>query len=121
MAIGTGTIHDGELTIYDLGSRTSAGFFTANESVALHWAIQVTVSGLAGGGKEATFDFDGSLDGTNYGHLTIVTKHPGVNSITADGTYMYYVQNQPNRYIRIHLLTLVSTGTATVSVKLGTM
>ena len=121
MTIDGGTIYDGELTTWDLGSRTTVGYFPVNEAVALNWAIQVTVSGLTGGGKQAVFDFDGSLDGINWGHLSIVTKHAGANTISNDETIMYYVQNQPNRYIRVHLLTLTSSSTATVSVKLGAM
>ena len=121
MTVDGGIIYDGELTTWNLGSRTSVGFFPVNEAVALNWAIQVTVSGLLGGGKQAVFDFDGSLDGTNWGHLTVVTKHAGANTISDDGTVMYYVQNQPNRYIRVHLLDLVSTTTATVSCVLGAM
>ena len=121
MALGSGIIYDGELTIYDVGSRTSVGFFNAIEATALNWAIQVTVSGLTGGGAQAVFDFDGSLDGTNWGHLTVVTKHAGASTIDTDGTVMYYVQNQPNRFIRVHLLTLTTTNSATVSVKLGAM
>lgn len=121
MAIAGGIIYDGELTVYDLGSRTTVGFFPASEAVARDWAIQVTVTGLTGGGKEAVFDFDGSLDGINWGHLTTTTKHPGANSITDDETVMYYVQDQPNRFLRLHLLTLTSTNTATVSAKLGAM
>jgi len=121
MTVDGGIIYDGELTTWDLGSRTSVGYFPTNEAVALNWAIQVTVSGLTGGGKQAVFDFDGSLDGTNWGHLTIVTKHAGANTISDDDTVMYYVQNQVNRYIRVHLLDLVSTTTATVSCVLGAM
>ena len=121
MSLDGGIVYDGELTIWDLGSRTTTGFFTSNEAVANNWAIQVTVSGLTGGGKQAVFDFDGSLDGTNWGHLTVVTKHAGSSTIDSDQTVMYYVQDQPNRYIRVHLLTLTSTNTATVSVKLGAM
>ena len=93
MAIDGGIIYDGELTVWDLGSRTTTGFFTTNEAVALNWGIQVTV----------------------------VTKHAGASTIDSDQTVMYYVQNQPNRFIRVHLLTLTSTSTATVSVKLGAM
>lgn len=119
MAIDGGTIYDGELTIWDLGSRTTTGFFPTNEAVALNWGIQVTVTGLTGGGRQAVFDFDGSLDGINWGHLTVITKHPGSYTISDDETVMYYVQNQPNRYIRVHLVTLTSTSSATVSVKLG--
>lgn len=119
MALDGGIVYDGELTIWDLGSRTTTGFFTSNEAVANDWAIQVTVSGLSGGGKQAVFDFDGSLDGTNWGHLTVLTKHAGVNTISDNETVMYYVQNQPNRFIRVHLLTLTSDTTATVAVKLG--
>ena len=119
MAIDGGIIYDGELTVWDLGSRTTAGFFPINEAVALNWAIQVTVSGLSGGGKSAVFDFDGSLDGTNWGHLTVITKHAGAYTISENETVMYYVQNQPNRYIRVHLLSVTSDTTPTISVKLG--
>lgn len=119
MAIDGGIIYDGELTVWDLGSRTTAGFFPVNEAVALNWAIQVTVSGLSGGGKSAVFDFDGSLDGTNWGHLTVITKHAGAYTISDNETVMYYVQNQPNRYIRVHLLSVTSDTTPTISVKLG--
>lgn len=119
MAIDGGIIYDGELTVWDLGSRTTAGFFPINEAVALNWAIQVTVSGLSGGGKSAVFDFDGSLDGTNWGHLTVITKHAGAYTISDNETVMYYVQNQPNRYIRVHLLSVTSDTTPTISVKLG--
>jgi len=121
MALGNGIVYDGELTVYDLGSRTTVGFFPTTEAVALNWAIQITVAGLTGGGKQAVFDFDGSLDGINWGHLTIVTKHAGANTITNDETIMYYVQNQANRYIRVHLLTLTSSNSATVSALLGAM
>lgn len=121
MTLDGGVVYDGELTIWDLGSRTTTGFFTSNEAIALHWGIQVTVSGLVGGGRQAVFDFDGSLDGTNWGHLTVITKHAGSYTISDDSTVMYYVQNQPCRYIRVHLVTLTSTNTATVSVKLGAM
>jgi hypothetical protein len=121
MTTDGGTIYDGELTTWNLGSRTSVGFFPVNEAVALNWAIQITVSGLTGGGAQAVFDFDGSLDGINWGHLSIVTKHAGANTISSDDTIMYYVQNQPNRYIRVHLLTLTSTGSPTVSAVLGAM
>lgn len=119
MAVDGGIIYDGELTVWDLGSRTTAGFFPANEAVALNWAIQVTVTGLSGGGKSAVFDFDGSLDGTNWGHLTVITKHAGAYTISDNETVMYYVQNQPNRFIRVHLLSVTSDTTPTISVKLG--
>lgn len=121
MALGDGIVYDGELTVYDLGSRTTVGFFPAIEASAFDWGIQITVSGLTGGNKQVVFDFDGSLDGINWGHLTIVTKHPGTNTITDDETVMYYVQNQPNRFIRVHLLTLTSDTTTTVSAKLGAL
>lgn len=122
MAIDGGTIHDGELTIWSEGSRTTAGYFTSIEAVARDWIFQVTVSGLTGGGKQAVFDYEGSLDGTNWGHLTVVSKKAGdVSTIDADGTHIFFAQNQPSRYIRIHLNTLTSSGTATVSVKIGAM
>jgi hypothetical protein len=121
MATAGGTIHDGELTIWNLGSRTTVGYFPVNDVVALNWAIQVTVSGLTGGGKQAVFDFEGSLDGVNWGHLTVVTKHAGASTISADGTVVYYIQNQPNQYMRLYLVTLTSSSTATVSAVLGAM
>jgi hypothetical protein len=121
MALDGGIVYDGELTVYDLGSRTTVGFFPVNEAVARNWAVQITVSGLSGGGKQAVFDFDGSLDGINWGHLTITTKHAGTNTITDNETIMYYIQNQPNRFLRVHLLTLTSDTTATISAKLGAM
>lgn len=122
MTLDGGVIYDGELTIWDLGSRTSTGFFTANDAVGRDAALQVTVTGLTGGGKQAVFDFDASLDGTNWGHVTVAVKKTGdVLTIDTDGTYIYYVQNQPYRYFRVHLLTLTSTNTAIVSVKLGSM
>ena len=121
MAIDGGITFDGELTTWNLGSRTSIGFFPVNEAVALNWAIQITVTGLTGGGKQAVLDFDGSLDGINWGHLTVLTKHAGAYTISDNETIMYYVQNQPSRYIRVHLVDLVSTNTATVSIVLGAM
>ena len=122
MATDGGTIFDGELTTWDAGSRTTSGFFTTVQAVALQWAFQVTVSGLTGGGKQAVFDFDSSLDGTSWGHITVAVKKTGDASIIdEDGTYMYFAQNQPSRYIRVHLTTLTSSGTATVSVKIGAM
>ena len=122
MAIDGGTVHDGELTVWTEGSRTTTGYFTSIEAVAYNWVFQVKVSGLTGGGKQAVFDYEGSLDGTNWGHLTVIAKKTGdVSTIDADGTYMYFAQNQPSRFIRVHLNTLTSTSTATVSVKIGAM
>jgi len=122
MATDGGTIHDGELTIWTADSRTTTGYFTSIEAVAHNWVFQVTVSGLTGGGKQAVFDYEGSLDGTNWGHLTVVSKKAGdVSTIDADGTNIFFAQNQPSRFIRIHLTTLTSTSTATVSVKIGAM
>ena len=121
MSSNNGIIYDGELTIWNLGSRTTVGYFPVIDAVALNWAIQVSVSGLTGGGKQAVFDFEGSLDGVNWGHLTVVTKHGGASTISADGTVVYYIQNQPNHYMRLHLVTLTSSSTATVSVVLGAM
>jgi hypothetical protein len=122
MATDGGTIHDGELTIWTAVSRTTTGYITSIEAVAHNWVFQVTVSGLTGGGKQAVFDYEGSLDGTNWGHLTVVSKKAGdVSTIDADGTHIFFAQNQPSRFIRVHLTTLTSTNTATVSVKIGAM
>lgn len=122
MATDGGIIYDGELTVWAEGSRTTIGYFTSIEAVASNWVFQVTVTGLAGGGKKAVFDYEGSLDGTSWGHLTVLSKKSGdVSTIDEDGTYMFFAQNQPSRYIRVHLNTLTSSGTATVSVKIGAM
>lgn len=122
MAIDGGTIHDGELTVWTEGTRTTTGLFPQIDAVGRNWVFQVTVSGLTGGGKQAVFDFEGSLDGTNWGHLTAAVKKTGdPNTIDTNGTYMYFSQNQLSRYIRVHLITLTSTSTATVSVKIGAM
>jgi len=122
MPLGTGTVYDGELTVWDLGSRTTTGYFPTNDAVGRDIVYQVTVSGLTGGGKQAVFDFDASLDGTNWGHVTVVVKKTGdASTIDTDGTYTYYVQDQPSRYTRVHLITLTSSNTATVSVKMGSM
>ena len=34
MAVDSGTIYDGTLTVYDAGTRTSAGFFTSIDATA---------------------------------------------------------------------------------------
>jgi hypothetical protein len=122
MALDGGVVYDGDLTIWDAGSRTTTGLFSFYQAVGKDWVYQVTVSGLNGGGKQAVFDFEGSLDGINWGHLTVAVKKAGdLNTIDLDGTYMYFSQNQPSRYIRVHLITLTSTSTTTVSVKIGAM
>ena len=68
MTLDGGVIYDGELSIWDLGSRTSTGFFTVNEAVGRDAAFQVTVTGLTGGGKQAVFDFDGAVGHVRHEH-----------------------------------------------------
>ena len=75
MSTDGGSIYDGELTVYDAGTRTSAGFFTSIDATANNWAFQVTVTNHTSGNID--LDFDGSLDGVNWGHITVVTKHDG--------------------------------------------
>jgi len=119
MSLDGGVVYDGELTIWDLGSRTTTGFFTSNEAVANNWVIQVTVSGLSGGGKQAVFDFDGSLDGVNWGHITVTTKHAGNLTINSNTTVMYFAQNSPCRFVRAHVTSMPSG--PTVACKVGAM
>ena len=111
MALDSGTVFDGELTVYPSSTRTSAGFFTVVEAAALHWAFQVTVTGHTSGNID--FDFDGSLDGTNWGHITVATKHPGGLTINENITVLYYADTRPCRYVRAHIVSMPSGPTIT--------
>ena len=104
MAVDSGTIYDGTLTVYDAGTRTSAGFFTVVDATASAWTFQMTVSGLTSGNID--FDFDGSLDGTNWGHIVVSTKNNSGQTINANGTVIYYVAGTPCRYVRVHITSM---------------
>ena len=117
MTIDSGTVYDGELTVYDVGTRTSAGFFTTGDVTARTWAFQVTVTGHTSG--NINFDFDGSLDGTNWGHITVTTKHAGGQTINENTTVIYYASDTPCRYVRAHITSMPSG--PTVACKVGAM
>ena len=114
MSVDSGTIYDGTLTVYDAGTRTSAGFFTSIDATANNWAFQVTVTGHTSGNID--FDFDGSLDGTNWGHITVTTKHAGGQTINENTTVIYYAANTPCRYVRVHITSMPAGPTVTCKV-----
>ena len=117
MSVDSGTIYDGELTVYDAGTRTSAGFFTVIDATANYWSLQVTVTGHTSGNID--FDFDGSLDGTNWGHITVTTKHAGNLTINENTTVMYFATGSPCRYVRAHIVSMPAG--PTVTCKVGAM
>ena len=104
MAVNSGTIYDGTLTVYDAGTRTSAGFFTVVDATASAWTFQMTVSGLTSGNID--FDFDGSLDGINWGHIVVSTKNNTGQTVNANGTTIFYVNGTPCRYVRVHVVSM---------------
>ncbi len=118
MATGSGVIYDGELTIYPTQSRTTTGFMTFNDVTAGHSCFQVVVTGFVSG--HIDIDFYGSLDSTNYGTITAVTKHAGAQRISADGTYLYFVQDKPVRSYKFEVVAITSAG-PTISVTLGSL
>ena len=117
MATGTGTIYDGELTVYDAGTRTTAGYFTTIDAIARTWSFQITVTDHTSG--NINLDFDGSLDGTNWGHITVSTKHAGNLTINENTTVMYFAANSPCRYVKAHVTSMPSG--PTVACKVGAM
>jgi len=118
MATGTGTVYDGELTIYPAQSRTTAGLITFLDVTAGHSCFQVVVTGFVSGHIDV--DFFGSLDGTNFGQITTATKHAGAQRISADGTYLYFVSDKPVRDYRFEIIDITQAG-PTVSVSLGSL
>ena len=104
MAIDSATVYDGELTIYNAGTLTSAGFFNVVDATAKYWTFQVTVTGLTSGNID--FDFDGSLDGTNWGHIVVSTKNNTGQTVNANGTTIFYVNGTPCRYVRVHVVSM---------------
>ena len=117
MATDGGIISDGVLTVYPSESRTSAGFFTVIDATSNNWAFQVTVTGHTSGNID--FDFDGSLDGVNWGHITVTTKHAGGLTINDNTTVMYFAQNTPCRYVRTHIVSMPAG--PTVACRVGAM
>ena len=118
MATGSGTIYDGELTVYNNQSRTTAGTITFSNVTAGHSCFQVVVTGFVSGHIDV--DFYGSLDGTNFGQVTAVTKHAGAQRISADGTYLYFISDKPIRDYRFEVVTITTPG-PTVTVMLGAL
>jgi hypothetical protein len=118
MATGTGTVYDGELTIYPSQSRTTAGSLTFSNVVAGHTCFQVVVTGFVEG--HIDIDFYGSLDGTNFGQVTAATKHAGAQRINANGTYLYFIQDKPVRDYRFDVVEITTAG-PTVTVSVGSL
>lgn len=117
MATGTGTVYDGELTIYPSQSRTTAGFLDFTDVTAGHSCFQVTVTGFVSG--HIDIDFYGSLN-SDFGTITVATKHAGAQRISANGTYLYFVQDKPVRSYRFEVVTITNAG-PTISVMLGSL
>lgn len=117
MAIDSAKIYDGELTVYDAGTRTSAGYFSSIDATANYWSIQITVTGLTSGNID--FDFDGSLDGINWGQIVVSTKNNTGQTINSNSTVIYYVAGTPCRYMRVHITSMPAG--PTVSCLIGAM
>ncbi len=118
MATGTGTVYDGELTIYPAQSRTTAGLITFSDVTAGHSCFQVVVTGFVSG--HIDINFYGSLNGTNFGQITATTKHAGAQRISADGTYLYFITDKPVRDYRFEVVDITAAG-PTISVSLGSL
>ena len=118
MATGTGVVYDGELTIYPTQSRTTAGFLDFTEVTAGHTCFQVVVTGFVSGHIDV--DFYASLDTTNFGKVTAATKHAGAQRISANGTYLYFIQDKPVRSYRFEVVTITDAG-PTITVTLGAL
>lgn len=117
MATGTGTIYDGELTIYPAQSRTTAGYLDFTEVTAGHSCFQVTVTGFVSG--HIDINFWASLN-SDYGQVTAATKHAGAQRISANGTYLYFIQDKPVRSYRLEVVSITTPG-PTVTVMLGAL
>ena len=117
MATGTGTVYDGELTIYPAQSRTTAGYLDFLDVTAGHSCFQVTVTGFISG--HIDIDFYGTLN-NDFGAIQVTTKHAGAQRITANGTYLYFVQDKPVKSYRFEVVTITNPG-PTVSVMLGSL
>jgi len=118
MATGTGTVYDGELTIYPAQSRTTVGFLDFTDVTAGHTCFQATVTGFVSG--HIDINFYGSLNTTDYGQVTAATKHAGAQRISANGTYLYFIQDKPVRSYRFEVVTITQAG-PTISVTLGAL
>ena len=115
MSTGTGTVYDGELTIYPSQSRTTAGYLDFTDVTAGHTCFQVKVTGFVSGHIDV--DFYGSLN-SDFGLISAATKHPGAQRISANGTYLYFVQDRPVRSYRFEVVTITDPG-PTITVMLG--
>jgi len=119
MATGTGTVYDGELTIYPSQSTTSVGALFFTNVTAGHSCFQVKVTGFVAG--HIDISFDGSLTGnSDYGEINATTKHAGAQRISANGTYLYFVQDRPVRDYSFNVLTITHPG-PTITVTLGAL
>jgi len=119
MATGTGTVYDGELTIYPAQSLTAVGAVFFNNVTAGHSCFQVKVTGFVSG--HIDISFGGSLTGnSDYGEITAATKHAGAQRISANGTYLYFVQDKPVRDYSFNVLAITQLG-PTITVTLGAL
>ena len=119
MATGTGTVYDGELTIYPAQSLTAVGAIFFTNVTAGHSCFQVKVTGFISG--HIDISFGGSLTGSSdYGEINATTKHAGAQRISANGTYLYFVQDKPVRDYSFNVLDITNPG-PTITVTLGAL
>jgi hypothetical protein len=118
MATGSGIVYDGELTVYSSQNRTTSGFLDFLNVTAGSSCFAVTVTGFVAG--HIDIDFLGSLDGTNFGYIAAATKHTGAQRVSANGTYLYFIQDRPVRDYRFEVVTITDAG-PTITVTLGSL
>ena len=104
--------YSSEFDVADLGSLTSAGVTDAQAVRGESMTFQVTVASV---GTNVIVRFEGSLDGTGYFNLSST----GDYTITGNGVTGYFLR-APVRFVRFRLVSL-SSGTPTVSCKIGTI
>lgn len=105
--------YSSEFDVVDLGSLTSAGVSSAQETRGESMSFQVTVASV---GTNVVVRFEGSLDGVSYFNLNAGGSD---FTITSNGTTGYFLV-APVKYARFRLVSL-SGGTPTVSCLIGTV
>lgn len=119
MATGAGIVYDGELTVYPSQSTTTTGVLFFSNVTAGHSCFQVKVTGFISG--HIDISFSGSLTGnSDFGEINATTKHAGAQRISANGVYMYFVQDKPVRDYSFNVVDITNPG-PTITVTLGSL
>lgn len=105
--------YSSEFDVADLGSLSAPGVTAAQATAGAAMTFQVT---LASVGTNVVVRFEGSLDDSAYFNLNAAGTD---YTLTANGTTGYYLI-APVRYVRFRLVS-ISTGSPTVSCKVGTI